>query len=81
MTTLQKVCGLPSGPVAGQTKYQNDLLVNAILHFIILDNTPQNGLSPSPDYKFDTIAGEIDISPNTFGMGNKIIFVYSKSCN
>lgn len=82
MTTLQKVAGNTGAPVPGNTSYQNDLLINSALHFVIIDNVPQNGLNPTPDYTFDTITGTFDFSPNTFQVGTKIIFVYAKcNCN
>lgn len=80
MTTLQKVAGNVNAPVPSSTSYQNDLLINSILHYVIIDNIPQNGLQPTPDYTFDIVTGTFDFTPNTFQVGTKIIFVYS-NCN
>lgn len=78
MQTLQKVAGNPNCPVPGQSTYQNDLLTNSIVHFMIMDNVPQSLLSPNPDFLFTSVTGEVDISPNTFQLGTKMILLYSK---
>jgi hypothetical protein len=81
MTTLQVVCGEKSAPVAGQTTYQNDLLKNVIVHFIIVNNVPENGLEPSPNYAHNYLSGLLDRFPNRWSIGDKLIVFYSKMCS
>lgn len=77
MRTLQKVAGNPNAPVPGLSNYQNDVLKGSVLHYVIIDNVPQNELAPTPDYTFNSTLGVFDFAPNTFQLGTKIIFVYS----
>lgn len=80
MTTLQKVCGVsPTSPTVGVNTYQNDILQGATLHYIIINNINESGLSPMPDFKFDPLEGMITRN-NEWQLGDKAIFVYSKSC-
>lgn len=82
MQTLQKVSGVGNGPTPGTSTFQSDVLIDSKVHYIMVDNIPQNHLSPSPDYIFDNLIGEIDISPSTWGSANKLIVVYSQcQCN
>lgn len=80
MMTLQKVCGAGgTSPIAGLNIYQNDILINSMVHFLIVDNIPENSLSPSPDFTFDQLSGTITRT-NQWLVGVKAIIVYSK-CN
>lgn len=81
MTTLQKVCGMsPTAPTAGVNTYQNDILQGSILHYIIVNNVNENGLSPTPDYTFNPTEGIIT-RQNEWQLGDKVVFVYSKCCS
>jgi len=81
MTSLQLVVGNANAPQDGESEFSSEVLRNAVLHFVIVDNNLMNGLFPQPDYLFDSINGKVTRgNENKFKLGEKCIFVYSK-CN
>lgn len=80
MTTLQGVAGAVGGPSVGVNFFQSDILRNSIVHFIIVNNVNECGLSPNPDYTFDSTGGQIVRGSNIWQLGDKVIIIYSK-CN
>lgn len=64
-------------PVDGQSIYQNNVLKNATdIEFVFLAKqvlTKKDG-----DFTFDSVAGEINISPNVFVTGDSLIINYNK---
>lgn len=81
MPVLQFVVGNPGAPIPGTDTYQTDLLRNAIVNFAIIDNVPENGLQPTPDYIHDPIHGILTrCNGNKFLLGMKGIIDYS-TCN
>lgn len=84
MTSLQLVTGSQFGLIDDYVDtFKHEDLRNAILHLIIIDNQILTGLCPSPNYKFDPLIGEVKLfDGNSFGVGEKCIFLYSKcNCN
>lgn len=79
MRVLQTCVGDEGGPTPGQTTYKNTKLENAIVQFLIVDNVPENGLEPQPDFFNNPIKGEIKRN-NVWVLGNKVIIVY-ENCN
>jgi hypothetical protein len=79
MNVLQTVVGDEGGPIPGQMTYVNEKLRNAIVQFLIVDNVPENGLSPSPDFVNAPIQAMITRN-NPWVLGNKLIVVYT-NCN
>jgi hypothetical protein len=83
MKFLQTVVGDEGGPVPGQTTYRNTKLENAIVQFLIVNNIPENGLEPEPDFFNNPIKGEIKRNNpwvNPWVLADKLIIVYEK-CN
>lgn len=80
MKTQQFVVGNAGAPIAGSTIFQADFLKNSIVHFLLVDNVPENQLNPNPDFKHNYIEGTIDRAPDVWTIGNKLIVVYS-DCN
>lgn len=79
MTTLKVTAGYPGGPTIGTNFFTSEILRNAVMHFIIVDNIPINDMVPDPEYYFDTAIGKMEwVNSNTWQPSNKIIFVYSK---
>jgi hypothetical protein len=77
--TLQTICGNTGGPMPNTDTYQNELLRNAIVHFIIVNNVPENGLHPAPGYTASPLEATITrMGGNVWIAGDKIIIVYSK---
>jgi len=79
MTSLKVVAGFPGGPLLGTNYFTSEIIRNAIVHLIIIDNVPQNDLEPSPDYVFDSTTGTITIQIGTWVTNNKLIILYTKS--
>jgi hypothetical protein len=79
MTTLQAVCGEEGGPMAWTNFYSPKELRNSIVHFIIVNNVPENCLGNNPDFTFDTIKPKLT-RKNNWVLSDTIIIVYTK-CN
>ncbi len=80
MKCIETVCGNPYSPVAGSNVFQSDLLKGAVVHFIILNNGIENGLSPSPEFTLNSSTGEL-MRVNKWMTGDKAIIVYSNCSN
>jgi hypothetical protein len=79
MGTLQVVCGDQGGPIAGSNFFECNELKNAIVHFIIVNNVVENGLTPNSDYVADSVRGRVTRN-NNWVLADKAIFVITK-CN
>lgn len=71
------IVGLPNAPAGGFSTWQSDSLKGALnLNSFILQDT--NYTLVSGDFKFDSVTGTIDISPNTFFAGDALTGIYFK---
>lgn len=79
MTFLQTCVGMNDGPTAGQTQFQNELFKNSVVQFLIVNNVPENRMTPLPDFLHDPIMGVVTRT-NIWVQNDKAIFLIT-NCN
>jgi hypothetical protein len=82
MTTLQVTVGACGGPLPNTNTYVNEILRNAIVHSVLINNVPENGLYPTPDWISTPLQASLTrMNGNTWIAGDKVIIFYSKCAN
>lgn len=68
------IVGEPDAPIATASKFSSKFLKECFVNFIMIDNNTINQLYPNPNFTHSYANGFVDISPNVFETGSKIIF-------
>lgn len=76
----QFVCGDADGPIPGQTVFTHSCLRDALVDYIIVNNSPENQLEPTPGFSHNYIKGELNRSPNVWALSDKLI-IHLRECN
>jgi len=82
MTTLQCTVGSCGGPLPNTDTYYNEILRNAVVHLLIINNVPENGLYPTPDWTSTPLQASVTrMNGNKWIAGDKVVIFYSKCTN